>query len=436
MERKVIKVENILEPLRIDKYLSNALKEYSREYIKVLCKSGFVKLNNKVIVEPDKKVYNGDEIEVTIPKREDFINVGQIEGLDIIYEDEDLLVINKPAFVKVHPAKKFDEEITLLDFLLKKFPGFKDNKWPLNRPFLVHRLDKETTGVLLIAKTPKMQFSLSKQFQKREIRKVYRTIVEEAKKVGREYLAIYNVAEDFLNTNFNYIVELVRNEGKPVLLVVYPSGIYYWVINVEYVIIDELNRPREIATWQIDVGNAQRFNIKYVDEKGNEKYPVIVHTAILGSIERYIYMVFDTLAKNERHGVSPTLPLWLSPIQVRIIPVAQEHLDYAIKVAQALLSKGFRVDVDDRNEGLGKKIRDAGIEWIPYVVVIGTHEIKTNTLNVRIRSKGIQKVMPLDELISLLETEVEGYPKVEMAMPMLLSKRPALSYIQQLKSPH
>ncbi|MCC6045346.1 MAG: threonine--tRNA ligase [Ignisphaera sp.] len=266
--------------------------------------------------------------------------------------------------------------------------------------------------------------------------KVREKIVEEAKKVGREYLAIYNVAEDFLNTNFNYIVELVRNEGKPVLLVVYPSGIYYWVINVEYVIIDELNRPREIATWQIDVGNAQRFNIKYVDEKGNEKYPVIVHTAILGSIERYIYMVFDTLAKNERHGVSPTLPLWLSPIQVRIIPVAQEHLDYAIKVAQALLSKGFRVDVDDRNEGLGKKIRDAGIEWIPYVVVIGTHEIKTNTLNVRIRSKGIQKVMPLDELISLLETEVEGYPKVEMAMPMLLSKRPALSYIQQLKSPH
>jgi 23S rRNA pseudouridine1911/1915/1917 synthase len=203
MERKVIKVENILEPLRIDKYLSDVLKEYSREYIKVLCKNGFVKLNNKVIVEPDKKVYNGDEIEVTIPKREDFINVGQIEGLEIIYEDEDLLVINKPAFVKVHPAKKFDEEITLLDFLLKKFPSFKDNKWPLNRPFLVHRLDKETTGVLLISKTPKMQFSLSKQFQKREIRKVYRTIVAgKVLKKQIEVIAPIKKEKNFSKINF------------------------------------------------------------------------------------------------------------------------------------------------------------------------------------------------------------------------------------------
>jgi len=263
--------------------------------------------------------------------------------------------------------------------------------------------------------------------------KVREKIVEEAKKVGREYLAIYNVTEDFLNTNFNYIVELVKNEGKPVLLVVYPAGIYYWVINVEYIIIDELNRPREIATWQIDVGNAKRFNIKYVDENGNEKCPVIIHTAILGSIERYIYMVFDTIAKNERRGTPPTLPLWLSPIQVRIIPVSQEQLDYAIKIAQALLSKGFRVDVDDRNEGLGKKIRDAGIEWIPYVVVIGVREVKTNTLNVRIRIEGTQRVMTLDELISLLEKEMEGYPKIDMTMPMLISKRPTLSYIQQLR---
>ena len=264
--------------------------------------------------------------------------------------------------------------------------------------------------------------------------KVRERIVKEAEKVGRGYLAIYNVTEDFLNTNFNYIVELVKNEGKPVLLAVYPAGIYYWVINVEYIIIDELNRPREIATWQIDVGNAKRFNIKYADEHGNEKYPVIIHTAMLGSVERYIYMLFDTIARNEKKGIPPTLPLWLSPIQVRIIPIAQEHLDYAIKVAQSLLSRGFRVDVDDRGEGLGKKIRDAGIEWIPYVVVVGAREVETNTLNVRIRSEGIQKVMTLDELLSMLEKEMEGYPKVDMAVPMLMSKRPTLSYIQQLKS--
>ncbi len=258
-------------------------------------------------------------------------------------------------------------------------------------------------------------------------------IIEEARKVGREYLAIYNVTEDFLNTHFNFIVELVKNEGKPVLVTVYPAGIYYWVINVEYVIIDELNRPREIATWQIDVGNAKRFNIRYIDENGNEKYPVIIHTAIIGSIERYIYMVFDTIAKKEKEGVPPTLPLWLSPIQVRVIPVSREYLEYAVKNAQILMSHGIRVDIDDRDESLGKKIRDAGVEWIPYVVVVGEREAKTNTVNVRIRTEGVQKSMTIDEFIKVLEKELEGYPKVSMAMPIYLSKRPTLSYIQPVK---
>jgi threonyl-tRNA synthetase len=262
--------------------------------------------------------------------------------------------------------------------------------------------------------------------------KVREKIVEEAKKVGREYLAIYNVTEDFLNTHFDYIVELVKQEGRPVLLTVYPAGIYYWVINVEYIIVDELRRPREIATWQIDVGNAMRFGIKYVDENGSEKYPVIIHTAITGSIERYIYMVFDTIAQNEKNGIPPSLPLWLSPIQVRIIPVSPEHLDYALKVAQALIEKGFRVDVDDRNESLGKKIRDAGVEWIPYVVVVGEREVKTNTINVRIRREGVQKSMTINEFIELLEKEMQGYPKVDSALPLLVSKRPTLPYLRQL----
>lgn len=259
-------------------------------------------------------------------------------------------------------------------------------------------------------------------------------IVEEAKKIGREYLAIYNITEDFLKTNFDYIVELVKSEGRPVLVTVYPAGMYYWVINVEYVIIDELNRPREIATWQIDVGNAKRFNIKYVDENGNEKYPVIIHTAIIGSVERYIYMVFDTIAKKEKEGVPPTLPLWLSPIQVRVIPVSKEYLEYATQIAQKLLSYGIRVDVDDRDESLGKKIRDAGVEWIPYVIVVGEREASTGTVNVRIRATGVQKSMNVEELIKMLEKELEGYPKIDMAMPIYVSKRPSLSYLQPVKS--
>ncbi len=257
-------------------------------------------------------------------------------------------------------------------------------------------------------------------------------IVEEAKKIERDYQAIYNVTEDYLNTHFDYIVELVRREGKPVLLVVYPAGIYYWVINVEYLIIDELSRPREIATWQIDIGNAKRFGIKYVDESNMYQYPVIIHTAIIGSIERYIYMVFDKIALDEAKGIPPTLPLWMSPIQVRLIPISKEYLEYTTKIASMLINSGIRVDIDDRDESLGKKIRDAGIEWIPYIVVIGEREAKTNTINIRIRRNGIQKTFTSEEFIKILEEELDGYPKIEGTLPLYLSKRPKLYYLQPL----
>lgn len=261
---------------------------------------------------------------------------------------------------------------------------------------------------------------------------VMERIVEEAKKVGREYQAIYNVSEDYLDKHFDHIMDFVKREGKPVLLVVYPAGIYYWVINVEYVIIDELNRPREIATWQIDVGNSKRFGIKYVDENNMDHYPIIIHTAIIGSIERYIYMVFDKIAHDEVKGIPPTLPLWLSPVQVRLIPVSRDYMEYATRIANALTSNGIRVDIDDRDESLGRKIRDAGIEWIPYIVVVGEREVKTNTVNVRIRKSGIQKIFTLEEFISILNEELNGYPKVESTLPHYLSKRPKLYYLQPL----
>lgn len=257
-------------------------------------------------------------------------------------------------------------------------------------------------------------------------------IVEEARKIGREYLAIYNVTEDYLNMHFNSLINFVKREGRPVLLVVYPAGIYYWVINVEYIIIDELSRPREIATWQIDIGNAKRFNIKYVDENNVDHYPVIIHTAIIGSIERYIYMVFDKIAHDEAKGMPPTMPFWISPIQVRLIPISKDYMEYVNKIASILIDHGIRVDIDDRDESLGKKIRDSGIEWIPYVVVIGEREFKTNTLNVRIRRNGIQKTLTLDEFINILEEEMKGYPKIESTLPLYLSKRPKLYYLQPL----
>ena len=258
-------------------------------------------------------------------------------------------------------------------------------------------------------------------------------ILEEIKKLDRRYIAIYNVTKDFFENHRDFLTELVKREGRPALIEVIPSGIYYWVLNVEYNIIDFLKRPREIATFQIDIGNAKRFDIKYIDEYGNERYPVIIHTAIIGGIERYIYAVFDKALQDEARGKIPSLPTWLAPIQVRIIPISKQFYDYADEVLKILLREGIRADMDDRDLSLGKKIREAGIEWIPYIVVIGAREKETKTVNVRIRHKGIQKSMKIEELVSMIKEEIRGYPQVDSALPTYLSKRPTLHYLREIE---
>lgn len=262
-----------------------------------------------------------------------------------------------------------------------------------------------------------------------EISKVVQgKIIEEASRVGRKYVALYNVSRDFFENNFKDIVEFVKRENYPVLVAVIPGGIYYWVLNVEYHIIDNIGRPREIATFQIDVGNGKRFNITYTTPEGEKRHPVIIHTALIGGVERYIYMLLDTAALNERQGKTPSLPTWLAPIQVRVIPVSDEYLDYAVKIASEIAGRGFRVDVDDRGESLGKRIRDAGREWIPYIVVIGEREVKSNTLSVRVRVSNETVTMTLNELLDKLGEDVKGYPVTEPTLPLLVSRRPLASY--------
>ncbi len=262
--------------------------------------------------------------------------------------------------------------------------------------------------------------------------KVQEKILEEIRKLGREYVAIYNVSEDFFESNKDYLVELIRRMGKPALITLYPPGIYYWVINVEYNVIDELKRPREVATFQIDVGNAARFNIRYVDEAGVERYPVIIHTAIIGSIERYIYAVLDKAVQDEEAGKTPNIPTWLAPIQVRIIPISKEFLGFAEEVLNSLVRKGIRADIDDRDLTLAKRIREAGIEWVPYIAVIGEREFKTKTVNVRIRASNAQKTVTVEELVDMVDKDLEGYPRVSSTLPHYMSLRPALHYLKEL----
>ena len=254
--------------------------------------------------------------------------------------------------------------------------------------------------------------------------KLHDRIYQEITKLNRDYVSIYNITHSFLDNNHEYVMELIKREGKPALLNFVPEGIYYWVLNIEYHIIDELERPREIATFQIDVGNAKRFGISFVDEDGQHKYPAIIHTAVIGSIERYLFTVFDQCARVEKSGRKPALPLWLSPTQIRLIPIKPDFTNFALNVAVELSKSQVRADVDDRNESLDKRIREAELNWIPYIMVIGQREVTANRYSIRRRHDNAKYEATIADLSIEITTSTSGYPNMSLKLPTLISKRP------------
>jgi threonyl-tRNA synthetase len=257
---------------------------------------------------------------------------------------------------------------------------------------------------------------------KKQFLVLHEVIHSEMEKLGRKYVSLYNLTSlEFLEKNKDFFMKLLEKEKYPILICVYPSGInYYWLLNIEYHIIDDLGRAREIGTIQMDFGNAERFGITYVDESGKKKYPIILHTALIGSLERFMYTIFDNLVKEE----NPVLPLWLSPVQVRVIPVSSKYLEEAKKVAVRLREKMIRADLDDREDTVQKKIRDAETSWINYIVVIGEKEIKSGKLTVRERKTKNIREMSEEELVKEIEEETKGFPKKMINFPLEVSKRP------------
>lgn len=254
---------------------------------------------------------------------------------------------------------------------------------------------------------------------------IHNRIFEEAERLGVEYEMLINVAgKKAFDEDREFIRSLVIERGKPALIHFYPEGInYYWTINIEYIMIDEGKHPREIGTVQIDIGNSRRFGIKYADENGQPCYPIILHTAIIGTIERYLFMVFDAALKRERAGGKGTLPVWLNPEQVRLMTVSDRHLQRAMEIVAKLQESGIRVGLDDRPETVGKKVRQVKQDWVSYAMVIGDKELNSNMLKIYDREENKDADMTLDDLIDAIREKTIGYPNRPMYFPMELSKR-------------
>jgi threonyl-tRNA synthetase len=234
--------------------------------------------------------------------------------------------------------------------------------------------------------------------------------------------------EEFYNENKEFVHELVSKFNKPVLVEIWKQRFFYFVLKWEFNYIDNLGKASALSTDQIDVENASRYQIEYVDEDGTRKNPIILHNSPSGAIERVIYVLLENASRIMKSGGVPSIPFWLSPTQVRIIPVNKDqHLDYCLKIADELAENRIRTDIDDRGESVAKKIRDAESEWIHYILVTGDNEIQNQNLTVRDRQhKGGQAQMTLGAFIKKISAELQGKPYIPLNLPKNLSDRPQI----------
>jgi threonyl-tRNA synthetase len=247
----------------------------------------------------------------------------------------------------------------------------------------------------------------------------------EAEKLGRDYDMLVNFSSKEAYTQHKeMLLHILKKHNKPALLHFYPEGInYYWTVNIEYHILDDLKRAREIGTVQIDVGNAKRFGITYTDENGKKQYPIILHTAVIGTVERYLYTLFDTAVMMETQGKLGTLPVWVNPEQVRLLTVSDAHLPKATEMADKLQAMGIRVGLDDRGETVGKKVRQAKQDWVAYVIVVGDKEVSSETLSVYERAVNANVDMTIEQLAEKVIKETAGMPNRPLYMPREMSKQ-------------
>lgn len=207
--------------------------------------------------------------------------------------------------------------------------------------------------------------------------KIQAKIMEAGREAGREYHVVIEVPSEKVWQEYKkYIEQIALWRNHDVLVnIINDEHERYWVVNVDYKIIDSLGQSREIGCIQVDINNAKRLNINYIDENGVRKNPIIIHSAIPGGIERYLYVMFDKFKDG--------IPFWAYPSQVRLLPVSANH----IKACQIIIKKysqlPLRIEIDDRSISVGAKLKSAHDDFVPCKIVIGDKEINDDFIELQ-----------------------------------------------------
>jgi threonyl-tRNA synthetase len=187
------------------------------------------------------------------------------------------------------------------------------------------------------------------------------------------------------------------------------EGVFYGP-KIDIKIKDSLNRFWQVSTVQVDFNLPERFNINYIEENGQKNQPIMLHRALMGSLERF----FGCLVEH----YAGAFPLWLAPVQVILLPITDQNQGYTDEVFKKLINSGFRVEKDLRNEKIGFKIREAQLQKIPYMIVLGEKEQKNNSLAVRKRRSKETIELDIDSFIDKLRLEVSKKDLGEAIQPI------------------
>jgi len=236
--------------------------------------------------------------------------------------------------------------------------------------------------------------------------------------LGLDYVGVLRATREYFDEHRGWFEDVVDEIGEPVLVEIIPERKHYWSVKIDLAVTAG-GEPMENPTVQIDVESADRFDIEYYDDEG-EHEPVLLHYSPSGSIERAFAALLETADEHE----VPSFPVWLAPTQVRFVPIGDEHVEHCADLAEQFGETGLRADVDDRGESVGKRIRKAEQDWVPYIAVVGDDEVEKGTLSVRMREEDEEKTTTPIDLIDEIGERVEDTPTRDRYTPLLLSDKP------------
>jgi threonyl-tRNA synthetase len=237
-----------------------------------------------------------------------------------------------------------------------------------------------------------------------------------------ELVAAFRCTKAFYDEHEAWVKKIVKESNCPMLIEILSDRVHYWIAKIDLAAIDGQKRPIENPTVQIDVESSTRFAIKYHKEDGTPVYPPILHCSPTGSVERVICAILENISTQE----VPSLPTWLSPTQVRVVPVTEKHIGFTEELVKTINAAQVRCDIDDRNETMGKKVREAGMDWVPYVIVVGDEEVASKMLTVTVRKKSqpnkpFKEQLSIEALVAAVKKDTEGKPFRPLYTPRKLS---------------